>query len=159
MKNKIAKSIDLDIPELKSDIGHCLFKLYYGNRYIISKAKNLAGTLFLFQKGYAYFLTYNYKASDSRTTPNFKIYNYIKKNPGLSLKVEVLLISDNCLELLKQEQIELTKSLKDKKCCNVNIYSYIPKYVEKTGLYNWISAEDVNSFYDWLINFPYPDNN
>jgi len=157
-KKAVVESISFDLPEMKSEIGHCLFKLYYGNKYIISKGKNLAGTLFLFQKGYAYFFGYKHKAADNREHHYFKIYNYIRNHPDLQFRVEVIVTNDDCFELLKAEYLELRKCSRDKKCFNRNVSAYIPKFVEKTGLYNWIPAEAVDKFNQWVADAPFLDN-
>jgi hypothetical protein len=157
-RKSVVDSIELTIPEMKSDIEHCLFKLYYGNKYIISKAKNLAGTLFLFQKGYAYFFGYDHKAADNREHHYFKIYNYIRNHPGEKFRVEVIVSNNDCFELLKAEYLELRKVLRDKKCFNRNVSAYIPKFVEKTGMYNWIPATAVDQFNQWVEAAAFLDN-
>lgn len=153
IKKTVVDSISFSLPEMKSEIGCSLYKLYYGNKYIIHKGKTLAGSLFLIQKGYAYFFGYNHQTKDNRNHYYFKFYNYIRKHPGLEYRVELLLQTEDALEILKSEQLELWKTFKDKKCLNNNITSYIPVYREKTDSYGWISKEQVELFNLWVSNY------
>lgn len=152
------------ISNLDQETGSCLFKLFYGDRYVIAKGKTLAGSVFLIEKGYAYFLAggggtgrrnlggEGQKEGDGKNTYYRKFYSYIKKNPALEFRIEVILESENAYQLLKQEQIELTKAIRDKRLLNNNITAYIPKYRKSTASYGWISRGHVLSFKKFLKN-------
>lgn len=151
------------IPNIDTETESCVYKLSYGDRYIIAKGKTLAGSIFLFEKGYAYFLlggggTGNevsgtgHKEGEGKNTFYFKIYKYIKEHPNLEFNLQVLLESNNGYQLLKTEQLELNKAIRDKKCLNSNIEAYIPQYRTKTKSYGWISNGYVHAFKKFLKN-------
>lgn len=139
----------------------CVYKLYYGDRYVIIKAKSLAGSIYLFEKGYAAFVaggggTGNKKAGegqkewDGTNTYYFKFYSYIHDNPKQEFMVEVLLETNNGYQLLKKEEQELSKCISDKKCFNSNVTAYIPKFRSKTNSYGWLSKRNVADFRRFL---------
>lgn len=152
------------INNIDQEVESCLYRLYYGDRYIIAKGKTLAGSVFLIEKGYAYFIAggggtgrrnlggVGHKEGDGKNTYYRKFYSYIKKNPALDFRVEVILESNNGYQLLKAEQEELTKAIRDKKLLNNNITAYIPKYRVDTQSYGWISRAYVMNFKRFLKN-------
>lgn len=145
------------LPEIDYEVAACIYKLYYGDRYVIIKGKTLAGSIyFVLQNGYSKFLAAGggtgrkkggagQKEWEESNHFYKKFYRWVKKN-SFTFTVEVILESDDAYELLKREQIELNKSIRDKKCLNNNVLAYIPKYREKTGMYGWISAKEVALF-------------
>jgi hypothetical protein len=157
IKLTIMMNIDID-----QEIGSCVFKLYYGDRYVIVKGKTLAGSIFLIEKGYAYFLEGGqgtgtnsgmekkngpgHKEGDGKNTFYFQFYSYIKDHPGLPWHIEMILESDNGYQLLKAEQLALNAAISDKKCLNNNVEAYLPKLNLKTRMYGWIERKDVASF-------------
>lgn len=152
------------IANLNQETESCLYKLYYGDKYIIAKGKTLAGSVFLIEKGYAYFIAggggtgrrhlggEGQKEGDGKNTYYRKFYTYIKKNPGLEFRIEVILEDNNGYQLLKAEQVELNKAFRDKKLMNNNITSYIPQYRAKTKSYGWISRAHVMNFKRFVKN-------
>lgn len=136
------------------EIESCIYKLYYGKKYVIVKGKTLSGSIYLIEKGYANFITawggVKGKECDDVNSYYKKFYIYIHKNPKLQFKIEVILESNNGYELLLKEHIELNLSMHDKKCLNNNVESYVPKFREKTQSYGWLSKQDVDSFNEFL---------
>lgn len=137
----------------------CVYKLYYGDRYVIIKGKTLAGSVFFFEKGYAAVISSGSKNRpihdiqkewEDKNSFYFRIYKYIHDNPKLQFRIEVLLETNNAYNLLKREEIELRASFKDKKCLNSNITSYIPKYNKKSKKYGWINRGSVLAFKKYL---------
>ena len=135
----------------------CVYKLFYGYRYVIVKAKTLAGSIYLFEKGYASFIAggggtgkdkagEGQKEWDGTNTFYFKFYNYIHDNPKLLFKIDVLLETNNYYQLLKREELELRVCMNDRKCFNSNVTAYIPKYRAKTNTYGWIPKRSVADF-------------
>lgn len=159
-------STSYNINDIPVDILSCVYRLWYGEKYVIAKGKNLAGSVFLIQKGLAYFLAGGGKASEhsaagvqgeghkegqGKNTFYFQFYSFVKANPGLEWKVEVILESDNGYQLLKREQIELATAMKDKNCLSGNVEAYIPKFRTKTALYgDWIKPAHVLCFKKFL---------
>lgn len=155
-----------NIDEIPVDIMSCVYRLWYSDKYVIVKGKNLAGSVFLIQKGMAYFLAGGGRASEQsaagvsgeghkegqgKNTFYFQFYTHIKTNPSLEWKVELVFESDNGYQLLKREQIELAGAIKDKRCLNSNVEAYIPKFRAKTLLYgDWIKPAHVLNFKKFL---------
>ena len=156
------------IIEVDSEIESCVYKLWHGPKYLIIKGKNLASSIFLFEKGYAYFvgggggvkLNHTGEKSaefgkgqqewDGVNSYYYQFYKWIYDNPELKSRVEVLIESNNAYELLKREQIELQNAIRDKNCLNRNVTAYIPKYRAKTKSYGWINKGSVLAFKKYL---------
>mgnify|MGYP000892593253 CR=1 FL=1 len=151
-----------DISAIDQEVESCLYKLFCGKKYIIVKGKTLAGSVYLIQKGYAYFIAGGgrkgnkagdgHKEGSGTNTYYFNFYKHIKKNPTQEVRIEIILESNNPYQLLKIEQIELTKSFKDKNNLNNNITSYIPKYRTATKSYGWIPKSAVLNYKKFLKN-------
>lgn len=155
LSEAIMESLRKNLPETSG-----VYKLFYGDRYVIVKGKTVAGSLFLIVKGYAYFLFGGQGTGNGLQEPFGKgrrlnvganefywpLYTYIKKHPGLTWHMERILIDDNGYNLLRAEQDALDAAQGDKKCLNTNKEAYIPKKNEKTGMHGWISAASVGAF-------------
>lgn len=139
----------------------CVYKLFYGDRYVIVKAKTLAGSIYLFEKGYASFIAggggtgkdkagEGQKEWDGTNTFYFKFYKYIHDHAGFLFNIEVILETNNCYQLLKREEIELSASFTNKKCFNSNVTAYIPKFRTKINMYGWIPKRSVADFRRFL---------
>ena len=145
------------------EVENCVYKLHYGDRYIIAKGKTLAGSLYLIEKGYAAFIAggklaskgHGHKEWEGKNTYYRRLYTYIQKNPGLLFRVEVLLEDSNGYNLLKKEQTELDAGIRDKRCLNSNVTSYIPQYRPTSKSYGWISRAHVLCFKKYLKQ-PHP---
>jgi hypothetical protein len=155
-----------NIDNIPIDILACVYRLWYGDKYVIVKGKNLAGSVFLIQKGLAYFIAGGGKASEQsaagvkgeghkegqgKNTFYFQFYTHVKTNPSLNWQVEVIIESDNGYQLLKGEQIELAAAIADKRCLNSNVEAYIPKFRAKSSMYgDWIKPAHVLCFKKFL---------
>lgn len=148
-KKEAANSFSFNLEESKSDNPiPVVFKLYYGDRYVIHKGKYLGFSLQLLEKNYGYFLAYDH--TEKKSVDFYAdFYTYIKKNPGLQFKVEVVEHNSSPLSILKKEHELLNDSIRDKKCKNGNVAPYIPKFNEKTRMYNWIPEDDVERYYEF----------
>lgn len=149
-KKKAANSFKFNIDDFDREIQSCVFKLFYGDRYIIHKGKYLAFSIDLLEKNYGYFLAYQHTGTSFTKDHFYNFYDYIRKNEGLKFRLEVISDSTDALELLKTEHLELNKAIRDKKCINSNIEIYIPKFNEKTGMHNWITVDQVDQFYSFV---------
>lgn len=149
------------VHQVDSEVGGCVYKLWHKGKYVIVKAKTLASSVFLIEKGYAYFIAggggsgkkangEGHKEWDGKNSFYFKFYQWVKDNPSIDAKVEVLFESEDAFELLKFEQQELDKNIKDKNCLNSNVQAYIPEFREKTNSYGWITKKEVNKFNKFL---------
>jgi hypothetical protein len=149
------------LPTVDQEVESCVYKLFYGEKYIIVKGKTLSGSIyFILTNGYSKFLAAGGGRGNKNggtgqkeweDNNNFykKFYTWIKRN-NLSFKIEILLETNNPYQLLKAEQVALNMSIKDKNCLNNNVTSYIPKFREKTGMYGWIPKKDIASFRRFL---------
>lgn len=149
-----------------ADTHSSVYRLWYGDRYVIAKGKTLPGSIYLIQKGLAYFLAgggrvgkgtpagepgKGHQEGQGKNTYYFQFYQFIKENPGLKWSVELILEHDNGYQLLKREQIELEAAIKDKKCLNSNVIAYIPKFRKESALYgDWIKPTHVLNFKKFL---------
>lgn len=141
----LAKDFKLPIDEFVNgtDIQGCVYKLYYGDRYLVIKAKYLHFSLKLFNDGYNSFHhnPHNHTETSGHAHFYFKMYNYIRKHWGQkTFRVEIVHRSNDPYVLLYTEQIELNAGRKKVKMLNNNITAYIP---EKSG---WIAPEIVEKF-------------
>lgn len=150
-KQKEANEIRFDIPNVPFGVGHCVYKLYYGNHYIINSGKDLAGSIFGLQKGYAYHVAYKQGEADEKKNKLWiKFYRRIQQHPGLDFRLEVLFESKSAYQVLKRCQIELDAALNDKKCLNNNLTPYIPQYKEKLKNHGWITKRQVKLFNNFI---------
>ncbi len=91
--------------DIDMGIEECVYKLWYGQKYIIWYGMTLYGSFF-----------------------HKKIYQYMYDHRRLDLRVEILLESDNHYQILKQQQLMLNDAKKDKNCLNGLFWSYIPVF-------------------------------
>lgn len=152
-KKQAANSFSFNVPEMLSDKGPTVFKLFYDKKYIIHKGKTLAGSLFILQRNYGYFYAYQHdKESKYEKEYYHAFYEYIKKHPGKDFKIEIVFESPDAYDILVAEQKAINENIKDKKCLNANISGYIPLLNTKTGMHGWISPEQVERFYAYLAS-------
>jgi hypothetical protein len=141
--------MQLELTDDQLEVGSCVYKLFYGDKYVIVKAKTLSGSIYLFQKGLMGFLNASGIMGKEGYTENtffFRLYKGIKKTPKQPFRIEILLESNDPYSLLVAEQAYLNESIKDKKCLNVNVLSYVPKYRKATNSYGWIPVEAVERY-------------
>lgn len=153
-KNKLAKSIKWNIQNVPFINEHCVYKLYYGDRYIINKCQQLAPSLYMLQNGYANYIAYEVTPFDQKKNKLYlNFYEYIKKHPDLPFRLEILMQSDNPYQILKAEQIALNKAINDKKCLNSELVIYIPKWRPETKTWgSWIKNSHMLNFKKFLKN-------
>lgn len=131
--------------------GPCVYRLAYGDHFVIVKAKDHQKSVEGIQKALNQFM----RQSELQRQPTnlyFHFFSHIekkKRSDGI-FTVEILMEGDNQYELLKKEQEELDDNVKNTHCLNNNITAYIPQYNETTGLYGWISKGAYLNFQKWL---------
>jgi len=163
------------VMEFHGEVGGCVFRLWYGDKYIIAKGRTLGGTVFMIQKGLAYFLYgggrtreskdgirsavgvfgEGHKEGQGKSTFYFQFFEHYQKNTHkfqhLAWHIDLILASDNGYQLLKREQIELEAAMRDKKCLSSNVQAYIPAFRKETGMYGgWIKKAHVMNFKKYL---------
>lgn len=116
------------------NINECVYRLNYGDKYVIVKGKTLAGSLFFIQKGYGWFR----ESIAKKDVLYLHFYRYIKDNPGKKFRVFVFTKTKNPYFLLKREQQELDKGRYNPNMLNNRTESYMPAYNNVTKMYGWI---------------------
>lgn len=140
------------IPKLYEIQGKpCVYKLSFNGKYVIVKAKDNVSSIAVIQKSLNQFL----KGSEAQRNKDglyYHFFNHVAKTKKGEFLVELIEESDNPYILLKKEQQELDKSLKDKSCLNNATEAYIPQFNDLTGMYGWIPKVAVLNFKKWLKN-------
>lgn len=136
---------DIEIPE---KIEGCVYKLWYADRYIILKCKTLARSVFGIKNDLHYFLR-GTKGGTKENDLYYDFYVHVQEFPFENFKIEIILASNNPLELLKTEQIELEKSYEDQKCLNKDFDAYVPKLTQVNGKKSWINRGYYLNFMQW----------
>ena len=150
--------LDIDL-----EVESCVYKVWHGEKYLIIKAKNLAGSIYLLEKGYASYIAQGGGQGRNRSgagqnewdgvnTYYIQFYKWVYDHPSKISRIEVILETNNTYELLKMEHIQLKNSFSDKKCLNSNLEAYIPKYRVKTQSYGWINKGSVLAFKKYIKN-------
>jgi hypothetical protein len=85
----------INLSQYDSVRGTCVYKLFYGKKFIIHKGKTLSGSLFILEKNYKYFVAYNHQSNDKDVDYYYKFYDYIRKHEGLEFKIEPSEISSS----------------------------------------------------------------
>lgn len=73
-------------------------------------------------------------------------FEYVQEFPFEDFRIEIILKSNNPLDLLKTEFIELNKAKTDSQCLNHSFEVYIPQYTQVNGKKSWINR-------GWYLNF------
>jgi hypothetical protein len=115
-------------------INACVYRLSYGDKFIIVKGKTLTGSMFVIQKGFGWFREEIVRAD----TLYVHFYRYIRDNPGKKFRVRVITKAANPYFLLKREQQELDRERYNPNMLNNRLESYIPAYNNVTEMYGWI---------------------
>lgn len=110
------------------------FKLFFGKKYFIYKGKSLQLTISNFAKQIDRELR-----NEKKDSILFKVIAYLKRYPVTSASVEVLMTSEDPIEVLMAEFTALQAGKDDPDCLNVSFENtqYIPA---------WIPQKDVVIF-------------
>lgn len=128
--------------------GSCVLKITYDDKkYVIAKCKQGYDGLKRIENGLNAFIS---TGNNNPAGIYFHLYNYVKKHPHKSFKVEVLLETDNVYQLLVREQEELYNGMSDRRFMNNQTEAYIPAYDETKTAYGWIPTHAVLNFKNWM---------
>lgn len=135
----------MDAPKIPyHNIQGCVFKLFWGERYVIVKCKMFARAKTIIEQSLKYHL---------KTGMHDKLYekffSYIKSTPFHSFQVEILLESNNPYQLLKKEQSELDLCKTDINCMNTSFEAYVPQFTQVNGVGSWINRGYYLNFCIW----------
>jgi len=136
----------IEFPGILYSVGSCVYKLWYGTKYIFVKAKNCSGSLKMIQNSLNQFM----KGSEAQRKPDnlyLHFFNYFARNTKRQFRVEVLSSpGDTDYNLLVLEERLVTEARNDTKCLNNINGAYINQWNEETQSYNWLSKPTVANF-------------
>jgi hypothetical protein len=134
----LVPKIDL-IPDLEG----CVYKLFWGEVYVIVKAKTFIRSKTIIESSLERFLEKN-----KRDLMYHRFFSYIKDHPHMNFRVKILLKSDNPYRLLIKEQEELDKCHSDLNCFNNSFVAYVPKGIQGKRK-AWINRGHYLNFMIW----------
>lgn len=108
----------------------CVFKIWFGQRYFIWKAKALHQSVNNISQEIDRRLRLGLKEGDIYE----KIVKYIRKARVSQFEVEMVFSSDNPVEILKYEHKVLKEAMKDDMCLNTLFVPGAPKWVPETAV-------------------------
>jgi hypothetical protein len=126
--------------------GKCVVKLKYGNKYVIVKCKEAMSSLKRIEN------SVNAAVRGGKVDQSGLYYfliEYVLTHPDNKFKVEYIKESESGYELLKLEQELLELGKTNTNCLNNQTEAYIPQYNEDTGMYVWITKQEVLNFRKW----------
>lgn len=148
------QSVSKGFPIVAPYIGDCcLFKVYFGKKYLIWKGKSLLQSIDTLGNGikagvakgiedthYLYYVCEHIKKTRClRGTVEIISSNFLYKKSNGSIAI-------NGFNLLKSEQIELDKAKEDELCLNNNEQAYVPNNTA------YITDTQKNKFLNWYEN-------
>src|SRR5215831_16865219 len=105
------KSPEISIPNDLVDYEYCVFKLFYGSKYIILMGKTLFRQVEIIRYNLAYYFNRGDQKKEraNKADDDFCIefYKYIRDNPNLRFRFVVLIVNENPYRLLQSNQIAL----------------------------------------------------
>lgn len=114
-----------------------VLKLWFGSsRYVIIKAKSMIAGV----KTFSVELDRRMRLGAKPDSIYHKVVNYVHRGRVTVFRVEILLESEDPLELLQREHTELMAGSADKNCLNNSFEAMIPQ---------WITQDVVTQFNNW----------
>lgn len=145
------------LPHSLATIEKCVFKLFYGDAYIIMMGKTLQRQVEIIIQDVE-----KYKRGKwSRGDMYLSFYQHIVKNPNLYFEVELLLEDESPYQLLKRCQYELDEGAGDHDCFNLNTEPYLSRFIQTPPIYltqkrraykYWINRGYYLNFRKWQYN-------
>ena len=155
-----AEKIDTDV---YYGIGSCVFKFYYGDKYVIGMGNYLKGALDMIIGDIG--RRFRGKKSASGESRLFLIFSdYVNNNPGQEFKVEIIFQSNSAYKILKRCQEELDDAIIDPNCLNSFFHPFVSKRVQTPKLYwdemmlrkkdlkYWINRGHYLNYRKWLYS-------
>jgi len=149
----------ITIPITIVDTEECVYKLFYGDKYVVVMAKLLWRSIDSINQDLE-----RYHIGVPKTVKEGlygRFCQYVVDNPGLKFRFEILLVSENPYQLLKCCQIELDKSKEDSNCLSTNTEPYLSYRIQTPPFYMrgkaqvekyWINRGYYLNFRKWQIN-------
>lgn len=127
------KSSKIIIPIDVVDILESVYKLSYGDKYIIVMAQSTYRSVWSINDD---LVRYNKGVSEKVKEGLYgRFCQYVTDNPGHKFKFEMILSSVNPYQLLKCCQLELDKGKDDINCLNTNTEPYLSYRIQTPPLY------------------------
>lgn len=152
------------IPDNLLEVKGCVFKLYYGEKYIISMGRSLAWPIKTIQADIDRY-SENMDSAKSKERLYWKFCRYVKLAKEREYRIEVLFESENPYQLLQRCQIELDNSKDDTNCLNTFFEPYLSKRIQTAPRYlkgrkykdgteniSWINRGHYLNFKRWQNN-------
>ena len=117
----------------------CLFKLYYGDYYVIVMARSVYRSIWSINDDIERYAKTDTKSKDGLYGVFCK---HVLAHPGMKFRFERIIVCESPYDLLKSCQIELDKSREDKFCLNTNTEPYISKRIQTAYKYLTPTAQE-----------------
>lgn len=135
----------MDAPKIPyQNVQGCVFKLFWGEKYVIVKCKTFAYAKKIIEKS----MFYHFKTGMNDNLYG-RFFDYIKTAPFYSLRVEILAETENPYQLLIKEQLSLNEAKNDQNCLNASFDAYIPQFTQVNGKGSWINRGYYLNFMIW----------
>jgi hypothetical protein len=119
--------------EVYNGIGGTVFKLYYGDKYIVSMGKYLKNALDMIKidiGGMKHKRNSLFKKNKGGQFIIFADYVYKNKDSAEQFKVDILFQSNNPYQLLKRCQEELDDAISDPNCLNSFFIPFLSRKIQ-----------------------------
>jgi hypothetical protein len=144
-----------EIPKIPNVEG-CVYKLWYAGKFVVIKCKTLTRSSTIIRESLRRFLANTPKGRQEKDYFH-DFFIHVNENPFNDFTIEVILSSNNPLELLKCEFFELAKAKYDPRCLNHDFDVYIPKFTQVNGKKSWINRGYYLNFMQWKRKQLNPD--
>jgi hypothetical protein len=155
-------------PKIETDIyygiGGCVFKVFYGDKYIISMGKYLKNALDMLNIDISGMKNKRDSLFKKDKGGQFIIFSdYVYNNPDHEFKVDILLRSNNPYRLLKRCQVELDDAIADRDCLNSFFIPFLSRKIQcpikwwserekKKNKPYWINRGHYLNYRKWLYS-------
>jgi hypothetical protein len=142
------------IPYNLVDVQGCVFRLYYGDRYIIMMGK----TLFRQAEIIRDCMNKYFRGRRDYKDIYFNLYEYVYNNPDKKFRFELVFTHHNPYLLLKCCQLNLDEAVGDTDCLNSNFVPYLSRMIQTPPIYlkkhypYWINRGYYLNFRKWQYN-------
>lgn len=145
------------IPIYVVDIKACVYKLYYGEYYIIIMSNSIYRSIWSINDDLARYYSYNGQER-SKDGLYGKFCKHVLANPKQKFRFEMLFVSDSPYEILKACKLALDSAKEDTYCLNTSYEPFVskriqtnPKYLTKAATEHkyWISRGHYLNYKKW----------
>jgi hypothetical protein len=124
----------------------CVYRLWFGRRYIIWYGVTLWGSFYHFKRGYDNW-------DPGLNVFHQQMYQYMQANRNKDMWAELLFESENDYQILKFQQKELDRVFvydKDDRCLNSEPWAYVPRWNNNTKRYGSFTGPAVRNYLRWI---------